>query len=483
LRTVLEALRTVRFAIATVRDPFETAGDRFETVRDRFKTVPDRFKTVRDRFETVRDPVEPSARRKRRTTIAADRQGMLPGMPETFPYDVCVIGGGGHVGLPFALICADSGLRTVIYDVDRSKVERIRSGAMPFHEEGAADMLHRVLGAGRLTVEDQPDLIRQSRFLVMIIGTPVDEHLNPSFAAIDRALEKAREHLRDGQILILRSTVFPGTSQRIQKFLCREGLRIAVACCPERVAQGRSLREFRELPQILSAFDAETLSAVRELFGRFTPSFVEMTPLEAELCKLMTNAWRYIQFATVNQFYMLATGWEVSFERILHGCRFDYPRMAGMPGPGFAAGPCLVKDTMQLAAFSPDHFMLGHAAMLVNEGLPGHLVALARGQVDLGEATAGILGMAFKAESDDPRDSLAYKLRKLLALEARQVLCTDPYVPDPSLVPLERVLAESDVLFVATPHRAYRELPPLEGKTVIDVWNCLSRVDRPAPRS
>jgi UDP-N-acetyl-D-mannosaminuronic acid dehydrogenase len=390
-----------------------------------------------------------------------------------------VIGGGGHVGLPFALICADSDLRTVIFDLDSHKVELIRSGEMPFFEEGAEEMLRRVLGTGRLIAEDQPDRMSECRFLVMIIGTPVDEHLNPSFAAIDRALHKSREYLRDGQILILRSTVFPGTSQRIQRVLQESGLRTSVACCPERVAQGHSLREFRELPQILSAFDPETLAAVRELFGRFTPSFVEMTPMEAELCKLMTNAWRYIQFATVNQFYMLATSFGVDFDRILHGCRYDYPRMAGMPGPGFAAGPCLVKDTMQLAAFSHNQFMLGHSAMLVNEGLPSHLVELARKQVDLRQATAGILGMAFKAESDDPRDSLAYKLRKLLALEARQVLCTDPYVPDPGLVPLERILAEANVLFVATPHAVYRKLPPQEGKTVIDVWNCLPRAGEP----
>jgi UDP-N-acetyl-D-mannosaminuronic acid dehydrogenase len=397
-------------------------------------------------------------------------------MPETsFSHDVCVIGGGGHVGLPFALICADSGLRTVIYDVDRRKVEQIRSGVMPFVEEGADEMLRRALDSGRLTVEDRPEPISDCRFLVMIIGTPVDEHLNPSFAAIDRALRASRDRLRDGQILILRSTVFPGTSQRIQRWLGEQGLNIQVACCPERVAQGYSLREFRELPQLLSAFDPEALEAVRGMFGRFTREFVEMSPMEAELCKLMTNAWRYVQFATVNQFYMLATGHGVDFDRILHGCRHNYPRMAGMPGPGFAAGPCLVKDTMQLAAFSHNHFMLGHSAMLVNEGLPNHLIELARRDGGLGGLTAGILGMAFKAESDDPRDSLSYKLRKLLALEAREVLCTDPYVDDPSLVPLERVLAESDILFVATPHAAYRALPPIPGKRVVDVWNCLQK--------
>src|SRR5258706_6253659 len=155
---------------------------------------------------------------------------------------MCVIGGGGHVGLPFALICADSGLRTVIYDVDSRKVDLIRSGTMPFHEDGAEEMLARVLDGGRLQIEDRPGLISQCRFLVMIIGTPLDEHLNPSFVAIDRVLDKSREHLRNGQTLILRSTVYPGTSQRIQRVLGDWGLRISVACCPERVAQGYSLR-------------------------------------------------------------------------------------------------------------------------------------------------------------------------------------------------------------------------------------------------
>ena len=363
-------------------------------------------------------------------------------MNRSFTRDVGIIGGCGHVGLPLALIFADGGQKTVIFDINRAAVDQVRSGQMPFNEEGAPEMLTRVLQQGTLEVCVDPKLLADCRYLVLIIGTPVDEHLNPTFTGIFRALEGFRHCLRDGQTLILRSTVFPGMSAHVQRFLKEQGLNISVAFCPERVAQGHSLREFRELPQVISAFDPRTLENVAELFSRFAPELVELEPMEAELCKLMTNAWRYIQFATVNQFYMIATHHGVDFNKVLHGCRYNYPRMKGMPGPGFAAGPCLVKDTMQLAAFSQNQFVLGHAAMLINEGLPAHLIELAKAQTHLHDKTVGILGMTFKAESDDIRDSLSFKLRRLLTLEARRVLCHDPYWTGPGWASLEQVLEE-----------------------------------------
>ena len=388
-----------------------------------------------------------------------------------FSRDVGVIGGCGHVGLPLALTFADSGLRTVIYDINRAAVEQVRRGEMPFAEDGGPEMLRRVLDQQLLEAHDTPKLLADCQFLVLIVGTPVDEHLNPSFTAIHRALDMCLKHLRDDQILILRSTVFPGITRHIQQYFTDKGLNIGVAFCPERVAQGHSLREFRELPQIISAFDKATLYEVGELFSRFATELIEMEPMEAELCKLMTNAWRYIQFATVNQFYMIATQHGLDFERVLHGCRHNYPRTMGMPKPGLAAGPCLVKDTMQLAAFSQNNFVLGHAAMLINEGLPAHLIQLAKCQTTLRDKTTGILGMAFKAESDDPRDSLSYKLRRLLALESQRVLCHDPYIQDASFATLQQVLANADVLFVATPHNAYRGLTIPNSRVVVDIWN------------
>lgn len=379
------------------------------------------------------------------------------------------------MGLPLALTFADTGLSTVIYDTNEATVASIRRGAMPFSERGAPEILSKVLAEGRLEVDSKPTLLSSCRFVVLIVGTPVDEHLNPNFTAMQAALSACLSELRDGQILILRSTVFPGVSAHTRRWLADKGLRIEVAFCPERVAQGHSLREFRTLPQIVSAFDPDTLASVKDLFRSFTTEFVELDPMEAELAKLLTNAWRYVQFATVNQFYMIAELHGLDFDRILHACRHNYPRTLGMPSPGFSAGPCLMKDTMQLAAFSRNNFVLGHAAMLINEGLPTFVVDMAKRDGALSNLTVGILGMAFKAESDDIRDSLSYKLRKVLTLEARRVLCSDPFVHEDGFVGVDELIGRSDAVFVGTPHSAYRGLRIPEGKRVYDVWSILEK--------
>jgi UDP-N-acetyl-D-mannosaminuronic acid dehydrogenase len=181
-----------------------------------------------------------------------------------------------------------------------------------------------------------------------------------------------------------------------------------------------------------------------------------------------------MKFAIANQFFMIAESAGVDYQAVLDAIRQDYPRAADLPGPGFAAGPCLLKDTMQLAAFTADHFPMGQSAMQINEGLPAFLVGEIKARYgDLHGRTVGILGMAFKAESDDTRASLSYKLRKLLAWEGARVLCTDPYVRDPKLLPLEQVLEEAELFVVGAPHRAYRELS-FGDRPVVDVWGSVA---------
>jgi UDP-N-acetyl-D-mannosaminuronic acid dehydrogenase len=282
-------------------------------------------------------------------------------------------------------------------------------------------------------------------------------------------------NLVDGQCVILRSTVFPGTTGKLCKLVSGGGREVCVAFCPERVAEGRALQELGEQPQIVSGCDRRAEDMAAALFGRIAASIIRMTPLDAELTKIFTNACRYIQFATANQFFMIAADYGLDFYRIHEAMTRDYPRMAGLPRSGFAAGPSLFKDTMQLAAAMNNNFALGHAAMLVNEGLPNFIVRHLKSQYPLARLRVGILGMAYKADSDDPRESLSYKLRKVLEYEAKEVLCTDVYIEDPSFHELPFVLEESDLLILGAPHREYRSLTFPETMPVIDIWDYYGR--------
>lgn len=386
-------------------------------------------------------------------------------------FDVCVIGGCGHVGLPLSIAFALRGKRTAVFDIDRGKVASVSQGDMPFIEENGEAGLREALQTRRLVVTSDPAVIGESDALVFVVATPIDAHLSPSFQAIDAVLSTYREYLRDGQLIVLRSTLYPGTSAQVNRWLAGNGFSVDVAVCPERITQGHGLSEIFSLPQIVSSFTSVGLKRVRELFGVLTKDLVDMKPLEAELAKLFTNAWRYIKFAVANQYYMIATEFGADFDSIFHGMTYSYPRAIDLPAPGFAAGPCLFKDTMQLAAFSENRFWLGHAAMVVNEGLPQHLVnLLRRSEPDLARKTVGILGMAFKAEVDDTRDSLSIKLKSLLELNARAVLCSDPYVCAPGLVAAQELIDNSDIIVIATPHEAYKQLY-YRDKHVVDIWN------------
>jgi UDP-N-acetyl-D-mannosaminuronic acid dehydrogenase len=391
----------------------------------------------------------------------------------TADLDVVVLGGGGHVGLPLSLAFAQAGLRVGIYDTNQQTLDRIAAGEMPFMETGADELLREVLPTGRLTFGASGDIIDRAMALVVVIGTPVDEFLGPSMTIFEKAVDQIAPHLRDGALVALRSTVYPGTTRYVAQHLVERGCRVDVAFCPERIAEGHALEELHTLPQIIGADTDQAAERAAKLFGILAAKTIRTTTKEAELAKLMTNTWRYMKFAVANQFFMIADQAGVEYTNVLRAIREDYPRAADLPGPGFAAGPCLFKDTMQLAAYTTDHFPLGQAAMQVNEGLPAYIVsALERRYGGLEGRCVGILGMAFKAESDDPRASLSYKLRKLLRWSGAQVLATDPYVTDDRLVPLDRVLAESEILVLGAPHREYRGIK-VGGKDVVDVWGAL----------
>lgn len=385
---------------------------------------------------------------------------------------VVIVGGCGHVGLPLALTWADAGLRATALDINQARVDEVNAGFMPFLELGAEPMLARVLASKRFCATTDPSVIRSADVVVVVIGTPVDDHMNPDPNAVVAAIEECVPYLTDEQTLILRSTVFPGVTERVEKLLASLGLDVGVAFCPERIVEGQAIRELRELPQIIGARHEGAARSAAELFEVLGVRTLDVSPEEAELAKLFTNTWRYIKFAAANQFWLMANEAGLDFARIREAIAFDYPRAADLPGAGFAAGPCLFKDTAQLAAFSNNNFGLGHAAMMVNEGQPLYLVERISNRFDLSTMTVGILGMAFKAGSDDTRSSLSYKLKRILRFRAREVLTTDPYVAtDVSLLSLKEVLDRSDLLVIGAPHPEYRDLRT--DKPVIDIWNLL----------
>jgi UDP-N-acetyl-D-mannosaminuronic acid dehydrogenase len=406
-------------------------------------------------------------------SVTLDLPGAAGSMIST-DYDICIVGGCGHVGLPLALTFAQRGLKVAIDDINDQAVNLVRAGRMPFLESGAETVLREVLGR-TLHVANDPELISKATHVIIVIGTPVDEHLNPIFRTMRHFIAGILPRMRNGQCLILRSTIYPGTTEKVRDLVAESRKTLHVAFCPERIAQGKGLAELTELPQIVSGCDETAVVMASELFGRIAKSIIRMDPLEAELTKIFANVWRYIQFATANQFFMIATDFGGDFYRIHDALTRDYPRMAGLPKVGFTAGPCLFKDTMQLASANNNNFSLGHAAMLINEGLPNYLVRQMKQKHHLARLRVGVLGMAFKADSDDPRESLSYKLRKLLEYEAKEVLCTDVYIDDPSFLPLSEVLERSDLLVIATPHTEYRTLVVPEGKPVVDIWNLYSK--------
>jgi UDP-N-acetyl-D-mannosaminuronic acid dehydrogenase len=387
--------------------------------------------------------------------------------------DITVIGGAGHVGVPLVLAFAEAGLRVNVNDLNKDGLEALKAGRLPFIEHGAEPVLATALANQRLVFTHSPNLISNGGPVVITIGTPIDEFLNPIRKVVQSCIDSVLPVLKDGQLIVLRSTVFPGTTEWLASYLEGKGRKLKVAFCPERVVQGYGLKELREMPQIVSGTTSEAQGEAAVLFERIVSEVVKVSPLEAEFAKLFSNAYRYIEFAATNEFYLIAKSAGVDYRRVLAAMKHNYPRLSGIPRSGFAAGPCLVKDTMQLSAFARNQFSLGHSALLINEGLVLHVVEDLRRRYDLSNLTVGLLGMAFKAESDDVRASLSYKFKKVLIGHTRGVLTTDPFVTsDPELRPLEEVIAKSDLLILCAPHAVYRDIN-VRGKPVFDVWGHL----------
>jgi UDP-N-acetyl-D-mannosaminuronic acid dehydrogenase len=406
-------------------------------------------------------------------------------MNPAFEFDVCIVGT-GRVGLPLGLSFIDVGVAAVGLDVDAHLRDTVNAGRMPFHEPG----YDALVASRRFVVHAEPEIVARARAIVITVGTPLHHHIETDLRQIQRVLESVAPHLRPGHLLCLRSTVAPGTTAFVERWLARHttftvGQDLLLAFCPERIAEGKAYQEIRTLPQIVGAEDADSQAAAAALFAKLAPEIMPTNFVSAELVKLFNNIARYVQFALANQFALIADEQGANIHEIRRMANHNYPRNH-VAAPGLTAGTCLRKDFGMINEWSPYPDLL-LSAWKMNEYIPAFLVQHLQQRTPIHDRRVAMLGYSFKADTDDVRDSLAPKLYRYIDRETPlEIRVSDGYLPDPVPAesgtgplrnwPLEDALAEADCVFVATNHSQYaaalRTLAERRPECwVADIWN------------
>ncbi len=404
-------------------------------------------------------------------------------------FDVAVVGL-GRVGLPLALSFADRGLSVLGIDRDAERLQAIAAGRMPFQETGTDELIAKVHKGGRLSVSEHVADGARADAIVLTLGTPSFSHIEIDMRDIRSALDDLLPHLRPGHTIVLRSTIAPGTTDFVAGYLERQrglraGVDVHVAHVPERIATGKFLAEIDTLPCIVGAVAGNGGSAsgehVARLFEAFGAPIVQTTPVQAELAKIWTNILRYTHFALPNLLMMDCEQYGANVFEVIELINRDYPR-GGIAQPGFTAGTCLRKDfTFSEERSNAPGMLL--AVSRVNESVPHFLVQGMKRrspEASLNGRKVAVLGLAFKGDTDDERDSLAHKLVRLLERELADVAVHDPLVASPTQS-LEETLHEANVVVVAANHAAFEPratraaigaLAAPDG-LVVDPWNHL----------
>ncbi len=390
----------------------------------------------------------------------------------------------GRVGLPLALCFADRGLRVLGVDHDPSLLASLRAGRMPFNEAGTQALLDRVRPTGRLELTDRAADAAQADDIVITIGTPSFSHVESDLRQVRAAVDDLLPLLRPGHSLILRSTIAPGTTEFVAGYLekrrdLRVGEHVFVAHAPERIAAGRFLEEISTLPCIIGGVCETSTERTASLFSVFGAPIVKTTPVQAELAKIWTNILRYTTFALPNLLMMDCESYGANVFEVIELINRDYPR-GGIAMPGMTAGSCLRKDFAFSEERSHGPGML-LAVSRVNESVPLFLVEGIKRRIgDLGSRKVAVLGLTFKRDTDDERDSLSPKLIRLLERELADVAVCDPHAATPTQ-PLGDAVRDADVVIVATNHSEFERSERLEEILVlasdecllVDPWNSL----------
>ena len=387
--------------------------------------------------------------------------------------NISIIGGAGHVGFPLGLVFSSKGFKVSLIDKDLRNINKINKSEIPFLEENSQKLLKRMRQKKRIFATNQLKEVTKSKYIIICIGTPITKNLNPNLVSFINFFHQLKKFLKKDQIIIIRSSIYPGIYNKIFSIIEKKCKNLSY--CPERIVQGKSISELPKLPQLVSGNIKKARIESGKLFKKICKKIIYTEVIEAELIKLFSNAYRYINFSIANQFYMICKFQNLDFFKIRDIMRDGYMRNANIPMSGFTAGPCLLKDTMQLSSFYNHKFLLGHAAMSINEGMPNYILNRIQKKYNLKKKTIGVLGLAFKAETDDIRDSLAIKLLKLLKSKKIKTLQSDEYYKNKENIDKKNLIKKSDIIILSTPHKAYKKLKIGKNKILIDVWGLIEK--------
>ncbi len=388
-------------------------------------------------------------------------------------FDVCIVGGAGHIGLPLGLLLKSKNKRVVLYDKNIKNINKINSGIMPFVEKGAEKLLKKK--KENIFATDDIRYVKNVKIIIVCIGTPITNDLKPNFKFFFKLFKELKSHLNKNQVIIIRSSIYPGSCNKIIEILGKKFKHISY--CPERVVQGLAIKELPSLPQVVSGLSKKAIHESRKLFNLICKKVIITSVLEAELIKLFSNAWRYINFSISNEFHMICENLNINYAKLRNNMINGYARNKDIPLAGFAAGPCLFKDTIQLSAFLKNKFILGKSATLINENFPNFMLKKLKDQYKskLKNKTIGVLGLAFKAGIDDDRDSLSIKLINLIKKNKLKVVFSDEYIKHPKGISKERLIKLADIIIIATPHKAYYKIKFPKNKKILDTWGIFEK--------
>tara|TARA_A100001015_G_scaffold309692_2_gene409617 strand:- start:3302 stop:4477 length:1176 start_codon:yes stop_codon:yes gene_type:complete len=381
---------------------------------------------------------------------------------------ISIIGGAGHVGFPLGLIFSSKGFSVKLVDKNKTNINKINSGKSPFLEEGSDKLLKLMLKKKKIEATLNTQHLKKSKFIVVCIGTPIDQKLRPEIKNFLNFFRNLKKYLSKDQIIIIRSSVYPGICEKVYSIIKSKNKNLSY--CPERIVQGKSIVELPNISQLVSGMNQNSINKSAFLFKRICKKIIKVNILEAELIKLFSNAYRYVHFAISNQFYMICRNQKLDFFKIRKIMKDGYKRNAHIPMSGFTAGPCLLKDTMQLSSFFNKKFSLGHSAMNVNEGMPKFIYDDLKKNINLKNKKIGLLGLAFKADCDDTRDSLAIKLLNFLKKKKLKTFYTDEFYKLKGSISKQELIKRSDIIIISCPHTSYKKIKFPKNKIVIDIW-------------